>query len=133
MAVLLAGVGWLWPMSRLINKTRGNGRTASVKETAEQLQHRIAGIRPYGSGVDVDMTADDRGNDPLRKAKYLLKHRSLYFCGVAVGTRMEYRVDYPSATFRLVESSSFVIAALVAGKSHSTNESSPSCRAGTDS
>lgn len=50
----------------------------------------------------VDLAAPDRGNDALRKAKYLVRRRPEYFCGVALGVRFEYRVSYPERmAFRL--------------------------------
>ncbi len=38
----------------------------------------------------------DRGNDPLRKAKYLKKNQPEYFYGMAIGVRHEFKVAYPS-------------------------------------
>ena len=73
-----------------------------VKEHGRQLRRLIAGIRTYESGVDP--RAPDRGHDGLRKAKYIVKHRPRFFCAVAVGTRLEYRVDYPKdRAFTLVD------------------------------
>jgi hypothetical protein len=71
-----------------------------AKERAQQLAGLIKGIR--GCEQTVDMSAPDRGNDPLRKAKYITCHRPRYFCAVALGSRLEFRVDYPSEqAFRL--------------------------------
>ncbi len=64
-----------------------------VKEKASyltELMHNVKGYEP-----DVDLRAPDRGNDPLRKAKYIVRGRPHYFAGVAIGARLEYRVDYP--------------------------------------
>lgn len=73
-----------------------------VKERRTQLQRLLQRLRMHEPKVDLD--APDRGNDPLRKAKYLVKRRPRYLCGVALGARLEYRVDYPEgAAFRLVE------------------------------
>lgn len=73
-----------------------------VKERRTQLQRLLHRLR--GHEGEVDLKAPDRGNDPLRKAKYLVKRRPEYLCGVALGARLEYRVDYPDdAAFRLVE------------------------------
>jgi hypothetical protein len=73
-----------------------------VKERRAQLQRLLQQLRAHETAVDLD--APDRGNDPLRKAKYLVKRRPQYLCGVALGARLEYRVDYPAgAAFRLVE------------------------------
>ncbi len=71
-----------------------------VKERASQIQKLIKGIKTYQQAID--FTAVDRGNDPLRKAKYIVRRRPEYFCGVAIGARFEYRVDYPEReAFRL--------------------------------
>jgi hypothetical protein len=73
-----------------------------AKERADQLRRLIAGMRRYEPAVDMD--APDRHNDGLKKAKYIVRHRPGYFCGVAIGTRLEYRVDYPVGhAFRLAE------------------------------
>lgn len=64
-----------------------------VKERADQMEELIRGIEEHQEGVN--FTKPDRGNDPLRKAKYIVKRRPQYFCGVAIGTRFEYRVHYP--------------------------------------
>jgi hypothetical protein len=73
-----------------------------VKERRTQLQRLLQSLRAHEHAVD--LKSPDRGNDPLRKAKYLVKRRPRYLCGVALGARVEYRVDYPDdAGFRLVE------------------------------
>ena len=73
-----------------------------VKERRIQLQRLLQRLRAHEAAVDLE--APDRGNDSLRKAKYLVKRRPPYLCGVALGVRLEYRVDYPEGTaFRLVE------------------------------
>jgi hypothetical protein len=64
-----------------------------VKERATQLQDLIAKLRTYESAVN--LLEPDRGNDPLRKAKYLIRRRPPYLCGVAIGIRLEYSVRYP--------------------------------------
>jgi hypothetical protein len=46
----------------------------------------------------------DRGNDPLRKAKYIKKLKPKYFYLVSIGRRFEFRVEYPNnVQFQLVE------------------------------
>jgi len=73
-----------------------NGRLVAcyeVKERAGQIQELIKGIKLYQQAVN--FTEPDRGNDPLRKAKYIAKRKPEYFCGVAIGARFEYRVSYP--------------------------------------
>ncbi len=65
-----------------------------VKERATQLQELVKRLRTYEETLDLPKL--DRGNDPLRKAKYLVRRRPPYFCGVAIGTRLEYSVCYPA-------------------------------------
>lgn len=64
-----------------------------VKERTTQLQELVKKLRTFESTPDLPQL--DRGNDPLRKAKYLARRRPPYFCGVAIGTRLEYSVRYP--------------------------------------
>jgi hypothetical protein len=46
----------------------------------------------------------DRGNDPLRKAKYLIHQRPLFFYLVAIGVRYEFNVSFPEGkAFELQE------------------------------
>lgn len=71
-----------------------------VKEQVSQIRQLISGMKGYQQAID--FTVDDRGNDPLRKAKYIVKRRPEYFYGVAIGARFEYRVSYPEGqAFRL--------------------------------
>lgn len=52
----------------------------------------------------VDLSAPDRGNDPLRKVKCIVKRMPEYFSGLAIGTRFEYKVVYPEErSFQLVK------------------------------
>ena len=72
-----------------------------VKERTAQLQDLMKGLRTYQAAVN--LSEADRGNDPLRKAKYLVRRKPMYFCGVAIGTRIEYSVLYPEGkAFELV-------------------------------
>lgn len=73
------------------------------KETASGLTRLIAEIRQWGKeGVDFEI--DDRHKDGLRKAKYLLQNRPLYFSGSAIGIRLDYSVAYKEGnSFDLVE------------------------------
>ncbi len=65
------------------------------------MRRLVSRMRAYEQHVD--LTVPDRGNDPLRKAKYIVKHRPSYFSAVALGGRLDYRVDYqPGQAFRLV-------------------------------
>jgi hypothetical protein len=63
-----------------------------VKENVSQIQKLIKGIKTYQSGVD--LAAPDRGNDPLRKAKCIVKRKPEYFTGVAIGACFEYKIIY---------------------------------------
>ena len=73
-----------------------------VKERVSQIQKLIKGIKDYQSAVD--LAAPDRGNDPLRKAKCIVKRKPEYFVGVAIGARFEYKVIYPEErSFQLVK------------------------------
>ena len=63
-----------------------------VKEKASALKKLVTGIKRYQGGVD--LSGPDRGNDPLRKAKYLVSYRPKYFSAVAIGIRLEFSVTY---------------------------------------
>lgn len=65
-----------------------------VKERASQLGPLLKGIESHGKGVD--LTSPDRANDPLRKAKYLVRRRPKYFGLSAIGSQMEFAVTYPA-------------------------------------
>ena len=54
-----------------------------VKEKASQLKRLLTKLESLAD--DVRMGAADRGNDPLRKAKYLIKQRPPFFSGIANG------------------------------------------------
>ena len=72
-----------------------------VKERVSQIQELIKNIKAYHSNIE--FAAPDRGNDPLRKAKCIVKRKPEYFAGVAIGARFEYRVIYPDErSFQLV-------------------------------
>ena len=71
-----------------------------VKEKANQIMDLIKGIKNYQDGID--NKESDRGNDPLRKVKYILKKKPEHFCGLAIGIRFEYMIRYPTDnTFQL--------------------------------
>ena len=63
-----------------------------VKEKASELRKLVTGIKRDQGGVD--LSGPDRGNDPLRKAKYLVSYRPKYFSAVAIGLRLEFSVTY---------------------------------------
>jgi len=73
-----------------------------VKEKSSQATRLMGRMRSYGPGVD--LSKPDRGNDPLRKAKYLVTKRPKYFYVVAIGARFEFSVVYPGGhSFELRE------------------------------
>ena len=73
-----------------------------IKEKSSQAEKLIKGIKSYEKGID--LTAPDRGNDPLRKAKYIVRNRPQYFYLVAVGRRFEFSVSFPEGkAFKLTE------------------------------
>ena len=71
-----------------------------VKEKSKDVSRLIQGIKKYQNLHPLPKI--DRGNDPLRKAKYIIKHKPEYFCILAIGSRMEFKVMYPTQkTFSL--------------------------------
>ena len=51
----------------------------------------------------MDLSAPDRHDDQLRKAKYIVKRKPEYFVGVAIGGRFEYKVIYDQErSFQLI-------------------------------
>ena len=64
-----------------------------AKERASQANRLLDGLATHAAGVD--MTSVDRGNDPLRKAKYLVKYRPVFLTVIAIGWRRDYAVQYP--------------------------------------
>ncbi len=73
-----------------------------VKEKAADLPLLAERIAAYGA-AGVDLEVADRGNDPLQKARYLVRYRPRYFSLTAIGMRLDYRSEYVSqTTFRLI-------------------------------
>jgi hypothetical protein len=64
-----------------------------IKEKSSQAVRLVSRMRAYQSRVD--LSEPDRGNDALRKAKYLVRKRPKYFYLVAIGARFEFSVLYP--------------------------------------
>ena len=64
-----------------------------VKEDAKKALSLLQGIKKHQNKVDLD--EPDRGNDPLRKAKYIVQQKPQYLSLVAIGLRYELRVDFP--------------------------------------
>jgi hypothetical protein len=65
-----------------------------AKETATQAQRLLEGLSRYAAYVD--MGAPDRGNDSLRKAKYLVVRRPRFMSVVAIDFRADFGVSYPT-------------------------------------
>ncbi len=64
-----------------------------VKESEAQWKNLITAVQAVGEeGVDLD--EPDRGNDPLRKAKYIIGGHPDYFVGYSSGGFDAYRVIY---------------------------------------
>lgn len=72
-----------------------------VKEKASDLRPLLAGMRT--GAHHVDPSAPDRHNDPLRKSKYLMRHRPPYLSLVAIGCRLDFSVSYTRTGFELTE------------------------------
>jgi hypothetical protein len=64
-----------------------------IKEKSIQATRLVSRMKSHQAGVD--LSKPDRGNDPLRKAKYLLMKRPKYFYLVAIGARLEFSLSYP--------------------------------------
>lgn len=64
-----------------------------TKETSNQAESLIQGIKEYESASR--LPEEDRGNDNLSKAKYIIKYKPTYFYVVSIGRRFEYRIVYP--------------------------------------
>lgn len=72
-----------------------------VKEKARDLDSLLLGVRRECGHVD--LSAPDRHNEPLRKSKYLLRHRPPYFSMVAIGQRLDFSVNYHNGGFEITE------------------------------
>lgn len=70
--------------------------SVEVKEKAAKLTELQAAFRRYGRSVP--LMDPDRGNDGLRKAKYLVLNRPPFFSLLALDARYDYGVRYPSDT-----------------------------------
>lgn len=73
-----------------------------IKEKSSQAQYLIGEIKKYENASD--LADSDRGNDPLRKAKYIVDLKPQFFYLVSIGKRFEFRVEYPkNMQFLLLE------------------------------
>jgi len=70
-----------------------------VKEKAQGLRPLIEQIAKHGRAID--WTKQDRGNDPLRKAKYIATKRPSWFSAVAIGERHDFSVSFDGEQFDL--------------------------------
>jgi hypothetical protein len=87
-----------------------------VKENAAKLLDLQAAFRRYGSAVP--LARPDRGNDGLRKSKYLVLNRPPFFSLLALGARFDYAMSYPAETsFRLelIDNEAVIEARVVSG------------------
>lgn len=66
-----------------------------VKPLARQIEPLLKALQLYGR--DVDLAKSDRGDDPLRKAKYLVVHRPPSFSVVGGEVRRHFDVTYPKS------------------------------------
>lgn len=66
-----------------------------VKVRVSGLDRLVKALLHHGKN-GVDLASPDRHNDPLRKAKYLVRHRPSFFAAVAIGKRYEFSVQYTS-------------------------------------
>ncbi|WP_021592212.1 hypothetical protein [Actinomadura welshii] len=74
-----------------------------VKERASDIPGLVDRISIYGR-EGVDMNAADRGNDALRKAKYLIWYRPVYLSVSAIGLRRDFQVAYAAGNrFTLID------------------------------
>ena len=118
--VQLADYGWLrsiaerygqrvWLEDRLMDLTVSAGDRLILyvehKEKSAFAEKLLEGMRYYGdTGFKLD--DPDRGNDPLRKAKYLVRDRAhpIYFGLSSVGYRKLFKVEYADGNcFQLIE------------------------------
>ena len=73
-----------------------------IKVESSQSKKLIRAIKTHQNAAELSL--NDRGNDPLRKAKYIKKLKPQYFYLVSIGRRFEVRVEYPdNMQFKLVE------------------------------
>ncbi len=68
-----------------------------VKETKTQWEILISQVKGIGM-QGIDLTGPDRGNDPLRKAKYIVAGRPDYFVGYSPEGLDSYQVNYESGS-----------------------------------
>jgi hypothetical protein len=72
-----------------------------VKPRMSQIAPLLVAMNSYAAAVPLDQP--DRGNDPLRKAKYLVRHRPPSVSIVGGEERRHFDVRYGAETFALIE------------------------------
>lgn len=70
-----------------------------VKEQAKPLAAFITDITRHSGSID--WSKNDRGDDPLRKAKYISTKRPTWFSVLAIGERHDFSVRYDGERFEL--------------------------------
>jgi hypothetical protein len=83
------------------------------KVTRNQAQSLLKKVHGYGdTGFNLD--DPDKGNDPLRKAKYLVRDHPKYFVLSATGFQQLFLIEYLGAEnrFKLIEQSDPIVAPL---------------------
>jgi len=88
--------GFPHPTSEFFVKIYRDGQLVvccEIKEKSGQAKRLVGRMKSFATGVNVHQA--DRGNDALRKAKYLVTKRPKYFSVVAIGARLEFSVAYP--------------------------------------
>ena len=64
-----------------------------VKEKTSELMKILQGIRIVEQ--EIDFNVNDRQNDFQKEGKYIVKNRPKYFYLISIGTKLEFRVEYP--------------------------------------
>jgi hypothetical protein len=72
-----------------------------VKPRASQIEPLLVAMNSFAAAVPFDQP--DRGNDPLRKAKYLVRHRPPSVSIVGGEDRRHLDVRYGADTFTLID------------------------------
>jgi hypothetical protein len=72
-----------------------------VKAKAAGIEPLLRGVRGYSTGLP--LVVSDRGNDSLRKAKYLVRHQPLFLTIIGGEERRHFNVRVGNGTFELLE------------------------------
>jgi hypothetical protein len=71
-----------------------------AKNTKKDADSLLKEMTKYSENVPMD--AEDRGNDPLRKAKYLIKDKPKYFWLISAESRQAFSVEHGKYSFKLI-------------------------------